>query len=54
MPTEENKVIDLGFARFEMLESLGLENIAIRLMPATFMYRCYLEGKKLTFKEALL
>ena len=54
MPTEKDKVIDLGYARIAMLEALGLENIAIRLMPATFMYRCYLDNKRLTFKDALL
>ena len=54
MPTEKNEVVDLGYARIEMLEALGLENIAIRLMPAKDMYRCYLESKKKTFKDALL
>lgn len=54
LPTESNSVSDLGFVKIEMLESLGLENIAIRLMPATYMYQCYLDNKKLTFKDALL
>lgn len=54
MPTEMNEVLDLGYARIEMLEALGLENIAIRLMPAKDMYHCYLESKKKTFKDALL
>lgn len=54
MPTEKDSVIDLGYVRIEMLEALGLENIAIRLIPATYMYRCYLDNKRLTFKDALL
>ena len=54
MPTEESQVIDLGYARIEMLEALGLENIAIRLMPAKDMFHCYLESKRKTFKDALL
>lgn len=54
MPTEKEKVIDLGYARLPMLEGLSLENISIRLMPAQFMYHCYLENKHLTFRDALL
>lgn len=54
LPTEKNTVVDLGYARIEMLEALGLENIAIRLMPAKDMFHCYLESKKKTFKDALL
>ena len=54
MPTEKNEVVDLGYARIKMLESLGLENIAIRLMPAKDMFHCYLESKRKTFKDALL
>ena len=54
MPTEKEEVVDLGYARIPMLEGLGLENIAIRLMPARFMYHCYLENKRLTFEDAHL
>ena len=54
MPTEKDEVVDLGYARMPMLEGLHLENISIRLMPARFMYHCYLENKRLTFKDALL
>lgn len=54
MPTEKDEVVELGYARIEMLEALGLENIAIRLMPAKDMFHCYLESKKKTFKDALL
>lgn len=54
MPTEQQSVVDLGYAKLDMLESLGLENIAIRLLPAQYMYDCYLNNKKLTFADALL
>ena len=54
MPTDKYGVVDLGYARMPMMEALGLVNISIRLMPARFMYHCYLENKRLTFKDALL
>lgn len=54
MPTEKEFVVDLGFVKLDMLESLGLENISIRLLPAQYMYDCYLNNKKLTFVDALL
>lgn len=54
MPTENTKVIDLGYARVAMLEGLNLVNVSIRLMPARYMYHCYLDNKRLTFKDALL
>lgn len=54
MPTEKDKVIDLGYSKMPMFEYLKLEDISIRLMPARYMYHCYLENKRLTFKDALL
>lgn len=54
MPTEKENVIDLGYARLPMLEDLNLENISIRMMPARYMFQCYLGNKHLTFKDALL
>lgn len=50
MPTDKNKVVNLGYAKFEMLEALGLENIAIRLLPAMEIYHYYLNNIKKTFK----
>ena len=47
MPTEKNEIIDKGTAKMEMLEALGLENIQIRLMPATMMYEYYLTQRKI-------
>lgn len=50
MPTEKDQVVDLGYAKFEMLESLGLENISIRLLPAMEIYQYYLNNIKKTYK----
>ena len=47
MPTEKDEIINKGTARMPMLEALGLENIQIRLMPATSMYEHYLAQKKI-------
>lgn len=47
MPTEKKEIIDKGTAKMEMLEGLGLENIQIRLMPATMMYEYYLTQRKI-------
>lgn len=47
MPTEKNEIIDKGTAKMEMLETLGLENIQIRLMPAAMMYEYYLTQRKI-------
>lgn len=46
MPTEKNEIIKKGTARMSMLEALGLENIQIRLIPASMLYERYLvKGK---------
>lgn len=47
MPTEKDEIIKKGTAKMPMLEALGLENIQIRLMPATKMYKCYLTQTKI-------
>ena len=47
MPTEKNEIIKKGTARMPMLEALGLENIQIRLIPATLMYEYYLTQRKI-------
>ncbi len=51
MPTEVDYVIDKGEASLEMLESLGLENIKVRLLPAALAYAHYLSGKKMDINE---
>lgn len=47
MPTEKDEIIKKGTARMPMLEALGLENIQIRLIPATLMYEYYLTQRKI-------
>lgn len=47
MPTEKNAIIKKGTARMPMLEALGLENIQIRLIPATLLYDHYLNQSKI-------
>lgn len=44
MPTECNDVDVKGVAKMKMLESLGLKNIQIRLIPAAELYENYLAG----------
>lgn len=47
MPTEKNEIIKKGIARLPMLEALGLENIQIRLIPASMLYERYLAKGKI-------
>lgn len=47
MPTEKNEIIKKGTARMPMLEALGLENIQIRLIPASMLYERYLAKGKI-------
>ena len=47
MPTEKDVIIKKGTARMPMLEALGLENIKIRLIPATILYDHYLNQSKI-------
>lgn len=44
MPTENEKIVPKGMAKMQMLESLGLKNIQIRLIPAAELYENYLSG----------
>lgn len=47
MPTEKSEIVVKGVAKMPMLESLGLENIQIRLIPAVELYDHYLSDKKM-------
>lgn len=47
MPTEKNVIIKKGIVRMPMLEALGLENIQIRLIPASMLYERYLAKGKM-------
>lgn len=46
MPTEYDHVIDKGVVSLPMLDSLGLEKIQVRFLPAVTMYNYYLAGRK--------
>lgn len=54
MPTEKNDIIVKGTVRLEMLETLGLENIEIRQLPAHKVYEYYLTRKKIPIEELTL
>lgn len=54
MPTEKNDIIVKGTVRLEMLETLGLENIEIRQLPAHMVYEYYLTRKKMPIEELVL
>lgn len=45
MPTQTDVIVNKGMVRIEMLSSLGLQNIQIRLVPAEMMYEYYLTHK---------
>lgn len=48
MPTEKKEIINLGEVSLEMLSSLGLQNIKVRLLPANIVYNCFLSGQKIS------
>ena len=50
MPTEKDEIIKKGTARMPMLETLGLENIQIRQLPAAMMYEYYLTQRKMDIR----
>ena len=47
MPTEKEEIVKKGVVRMPMLEALGLENIQIRLIPASMVYEQYLVKEKI-------
>lgn len=51
MPTQENDIIPLGAASMDILDGLGLQQIQIRLLPATRMYDLYLTRKTMPVSE---
>jgi hypothetical protein len=54
MPTDKPDIVDLGYVSLEMLSNLGLEDIRIRLLPATEMYDLYLHGKRMDISRLRL
>ena len=51
IPTEKNHIIKKGVAKLDMLSALGLEEIQIRLLPATYVYKHYLAHTKVRIEE---
>ena len=51
LPTENNEIVDKGEVRMEMLSNLGLQDIKIRLIPATMAYDLYLSGSKMDMER---
>ena len=47
MPTQQDEFIPKGQVSMAMLDSLGLEPIQNRLIPAKKAYELYLHGQKL-------
>lgn len=47
MPTEKEKIINKGYVSLDMLNSMGLQNIQVRMLPAKKVFNLYLKGKKL-------
>jgi len=52
-PTEEEKVIDVGFVKLEMMSQLGLKDILLRMLPAEKLYTLYLKNKHIHPLEVL-
>lgn len=51
MPTQEAGVIKFGCASMDILDALGLQQIQIRLLPATRMYELYLTHRIMNVEE---
>lgn len=47
MPTEKDEIINKGYVSLDMLSSIGLQNIQVRMLPAKKVFDLYLKGKKL-------
>lgn len=54
MPTEGDEIVDKGVARLPMMESMGLENIQIRFIPAERLFKNYLNGTQISIEELQL
>ena len=47
MPTSSQEIIFKGNVSLAMLSALGLQDIAVRLLPASTMYRHYIDNTKM-------
>lgn len=50
MPTQRSEIVCKGEVSLAMLDSLGLQKIQIRLLPAAMVYEHYLSGTKLDMR----
>lgn len=51
MPTEDDKIIEKGYVSMEMLDTLELEHIQLRQLPAQLMYTNYLNSQNITIDK---
>ena len=51
MPTAASDVIEKGVVSLGMLHNLGLQNIQIRLLPASVLYKHYIENTKFNLQS---
>lgn len=51
MPTAGSEVAEKGIVSLGMLQSLGLQNIQIRLLPASIMYKHYVDNTKFNLQS---
>ena len=54
LPTEVDYVVEKGDVHMRILESLGLQNIKVRFLPAAMAYSYYLSGEKIDITKLKL
>ncbi len=54
MPAAQNTVLNKGTVSLPMLDSLGLQKIEVRFLPAQTMFNCYLSGRHISSDSLLL
>ena len=54
LPTKEERIIDGGEVKLQMLADFGLQNIKVRFIPARLAYECYISGEKLDINSLSL
>ena len=51
IPTASSDVIEKGVVSLGMLQNIGLQNIQIRLLPASTMYKHYIDNTKFNLQS---
>lgn len=54
LPTEGHDIVNKGYVELAFVHALGLENIAVRLLPAEEVYDAYLNNRKIDISELKL